>query len=237
MNRVVLALALLLAALPVHASGAGSGIRWNSCQGTSNRNFACDRSTGSELLVGSFQTPAAIDLCGIEVYMRVTTTEKEIPAWWRMWNAADCRRNAASLSVDLSEEAECEDPWQGQATGLYAPHSIDARGLDLRFVIAVPEEMIRTISPGRSYAGFRWTITHARSNGAASCAGCETPACIVIERMVLATMNKRDVELTQGMTGIGGNGNIATWQGGTPSCGAGNTTKRSTWSELKKRYQ
>ncbi len=234
LRRVALVFALLLAAGPAHATGAA--IRWNSCEGTANRNFACDRSTGSEVLVGSFQTPAVIDLLGIEVYLRVTSPDGEVPSWWRMWAASDCRRNSSSLSVDVSGETECDDPWLGQATGLYAPHSIDARGLDLRMVIAVPKQAIQTIAPGRTYAAFRLTINHARSNGTAACAGCEKPACIVIERMVLATPQKRDVELTTGINGLGGFGHIATWQGGTPTCGAG-APKASTWGELKKRFQ
>lgn len=234
MRRVALVFALLLVAGPARATGAA--IRWNTCEGPSNRNFACDRSTGSEVLVGSFQSPATIDLGGVEVYLRVTSSEGAVPSWWHMWAAGDCRRNSSSLSVDVSGETECQDPWLGQATGLYAPHSIDSRGLDLRMVIAVPQQAIQTITPEQSYAAFRLTINHARSNGAAACAGCDKPACIVIERMVLATPQKRDVELTTGISGLGGFGNIATWQGGTSTCGTG-APKTSTWGALKRRYQ
>jgi len=47
----------------------------------------------------------------------------------------------------------------------------------------------------------------------------------------------RDVELTQGMSGMsGGAANVVTWQGGTPSCGAGGP-KPSTWGRLKERYR
>jgi len=234
LRRIALVLTLLLAAAPAHATG--SGLRWNECEGPSNRSFACDRSTGSEVLVGSFQSPASNDLVGIDVYFRFTTAEGAVPAWWHMWDAGDCRRNSSSLSVDMSTETECEDPWLGQATGLYMPHSFDARGLDLRMVIAVPEQAIQRIAADRTYAAFRLTINHARSSGAAKCAGCEQPVCIVIEQMNLAMRDKRDVELTTGRPAPGGPGNIATWQGGTPSCGAG-APKSSTWSELKKRYK
>ena len=234
MRRVALVFALLLAAGPAHATG--SAIRWNSCEGTANRNFACDRSTGTEVLVGSFQTPAVIDLIGIDVFLRVTGPEGEVPAWWHMWAASDCRRASSSLSVDVSGETECDDPWLGQAMPLYTPHSIDARGLDLRMVIAVPEQSFQVVSPGRTYAAFRLTINHARSNGPNACAGCDKPACIVIEQMNLVPSNRRNVELTTGISGLGGFGNIATWQGGTPTCGAG-APKTSTWGKLKKRFQ
>jgi len=234
LRRIALVLTLLLAAGPAYAAGAG--LRWNECEGESNRNFACDRSTGSDVLVGSFQTPAAIDLLGIEVYFRITSPEGAVPSWWHMWDSGDCRRAASNLSVDMSGEAGCDDPWLGQATGLYAPHSYSERGLELWMIMAVPATAPSSLSPGRTYAAFRLNITHARSTGTAACTGCSTPACIAIERMVLAMDNHRNVELTVGLPGLGGAGNIATWQGGTPTCGAG-APKSSTWSELKRRFK
>ena len=235
LRRVALVFALLLAA--DGANAAGIGLRWNSCVGESNRNFACDRSTGSELLVVSFESPAAIDLSGVEVYLRITTADPEPPSWWRMWGAAACRRNAFTTSVDVSPETECDDPWLGQAWGGAEPHSIDSKGVDLRMIAAVPVPAIQKISSGRTYAAFRLTISHTRSNGASACEGCNKPACIVVERMVLTTPQKRDVELTTGLAGLGGGfGNIVTWQGGTPTCGAG-APKTATWGELKKRFQ
>jgi hypothetical protein len=222
LQRIALVLALLIAAAPAHAAGAG--IRWSECEGPSNRNFACDRSTGSEVLVGSFQTPVAGDLLGIEVNLRITSPQGAVPPWWHMWEAGDCRRNSSSLSVDVSGETACDDPW------------FSDRGLDMLMVIAVPAQAVQTISPGRTYAAFRLTINHARSSGDAACEGCQTPACIAIERLVLALPNKIELELTEGITGVGGAGNIATWQGGTPTCSAG-ARKSSSWSELKKHYR
>ena len=43
-------------------------------------------------------------------------------------------------------------------------------------------------------------------------------------------------DLTQGMSGLGGAAQVATWQGGTPNCAAG-ASKPSTWSELKARFK
>jgi len=232
-----LALLLLLLAPIPEAHAAGMALRWNSCLGQSNRNFACDRSTGSELLVGSFQSPATIEMSGIEVYMHITTADGVIPSWWQMFSMGACRNRSMSLSVDVSGETECDDPWLGQATGLFAPHSIDnTNGIDLRMVCAVPVPAIQTITPGRTYAAFLLTINHARSNGAAACEGCSKPACVSIDRMVLTTPQKKPVELTEGLAGMGGAASVATWQGGTPTCGAG-LAKPSTWSELKKRFK
>ena len=244
MRRLLWLVPLLVALSADPAAAAGAGLRWNTCEGESNRNFACDRSTGSEMLVGSFSAPASMTMMAAEAYIRVTVAEGEIPSWWRMWSAGDCRRSTSSLSVDVSSETDCEDPWLGNATGLFAPHSIDERGVDLRMVMAVPNIAPVSISGERTYALFKMTIQHARSSGAGACVGCNTPACIALERVVLvphrATMGDgtpgRDVELTEGISGMGGSGNIVTWQGGTPTCTAG-ARKSSSWSELKRRFR
>jgi len=47
---------------------------------------------------------------------------------------------------------------------------------------------------------------------------------------------ERVSRLTNGIPGMGGSSQVATWQGGTANCGAG-TAKPSTWSQLKDRYR
>jgi hypothetical protein len=46
---------------------------------------------------------------------------------------------------------------------------------------------------------------------------------------------RNDVELTTGITGMSA-ANVAMWQGGTPTCGAG-AAKPSTWADVKRRYK
>ena len=244
MRRLVWLVPLLVVLTASPAAAAGAGLRWNSCQGESNRNFACDRSTGSELLVGSFSAPASMSMMAAEAYIRITVSEGEVPSWWRMWDTGDCRKGSSSLTVDVSSETDCEDPWLGNATGIYKPHSVDERGIDLWMAIAVPNIAPVSITGERPYSLFKLTVQHTRSSGAGACTGCNTPTCIVLERVVLvparATMGDgtedRYVELTEGMSGLGGAGNIVTWQGGTPSCAAG-ARKSSTWSDLKRRFR
>jgi len=245
LKRFALALLLLLPALDVRA--AGMAIRWNSCLGAANRNFACDRSTGSELLVGSFSAPAAVNLSGVEAYIRITAGDNEPSNWWQMFSTGSCRQSSLSTAFDVSGETECDDPWLGQAAGGIGLYSLappqnwpgpsqGTRGYYLKMAIAVPPLAIQTVSPGRTYAAFRLMINHARSHGAAACDGCSQPVCITLEHMRLTNPEKRPVDLTSGIPGMGGAANIVTWQGGTPTCGAG-APKPSTWSEIKRRYK
>lgn len=265
MRRLAAALALHLVpalaflALPSLAGATGMGLRWNSCRGESNRTFACDRSTGSEVLVGSFEAPSEIMLSGVEISMRISAGDSGLPAWWMVHGAGRCRSSSLSLGFDVSTEAECDDPWQGQAGGGIGVFDTKAPTLAepatwqsstpggyLRMVVAIPQTMVQPISAGRQYAAFRLAINHARTTGGeGACQGCSTPACIWLDHLRLTvateknpdgTRPNRDVILTQGLSGMGGASNFVTWQGGTPTCTAG-AAKPSTWSDLKKRYK
>jgi hypothetical protein len=240
---------LFLLALGATARAEGIAIRWDSCKGFANRNFACDRTTGSELLVGSFSPPPGIDhLAGIEVLMHITSADGSIPAWWRMWERGSCRSTSLSASLDMSDQVECDDPWSGQAGGGLAMYQVEgSAGVTVKMVMAVPNTMVQQVQSGQSYAAFKLRINHLRTSGPGACAGCETPMCVRLEELKLTEIlgpkdpasqiyPVRETTLTNGIPGMGGSSQVATWQGGTSNCGAG-TAKPSTWSQLKDRYR
>ena len=240
-------LLLAFAALPAPVYATGIALRWQSCEGVSNRNFACDRSTGSELLVGSFDPPSGItQLSGIQVYLRVAAGAGALPAWWQFRSPGSCRATSLSVGFEMSDQVECEDPWSGQATGGLARYQVDgSSSAEMWLVAAVPQEAIGAVSSGRKYAAFKLLVNHQKSSGAGACVGCSTPMCIRLEaiRLVqpgtLHADGRRDekyAEITQGIAGMGGNANIATWQGGAASCTAGGS-KPASWKQLKDLYR
>lgn len=240
-----LALAASIAAGPAYA--AGIALRWLSCEGGSNRNFACDRTTGSEVLVGSFEPPGGVGaISGIQVYVRVASATGAVPAWWQFKEAGSCRQNSLSFGFDMSDQMECEDLWQGQASGGIARYQLDgSNGAEMWLVGAVPQNALQQVSPGRKYAAFKLIINHQRTTGGGSCEGCTTPMCVRFEAIRLVENGRlypdghRDekyTEITQGMTGMGGNANIATWQGGAASCAAGGS-RPASWKQLKDLYR
>lgn len=245
---LLFALLLTVVAAPHARAAAGMGLRWGSCEGTSNRNFACDRATGKELLVGSFSPPAGIsELTGIEVYMRITSSDANVPAWWRMAESGACRQRSIAVQLDVSDEMECDDPWEGRAMGGIARFRPGSNGLDVVLGIAIPQEAKHALQSGQRYAAFKLHIDHQRSTGPGSCEGCTQPVCIVWERLVIAQATRPDPltkvsrprtsEVTTGLPASGGvPGNLATWQGGTPTCGAG-LAKPSSWSQIKDRFR
>ena len=253
MKRFASLFLLLALASPAHASGVG--LRWGSCEGTSNRAFACDKSTGAELLVGSFEPPGGINrLVGIEVILSISAASGNVPSWWQAFSSGGCRRSSIAASFDVSDQTECDDPWNGGATGgigeaaeaRVSRYNIENRaGLDLYLTAAVPESQIQGVSSGRTYAAFKLIINHQKSNGGGACAGCDIPMCIRLEAIRLeqpgrllpgGSRAENHVDLTDGIGGMGGASQVATWQGGTPNCAAA-TSKVSTWSELKARFK
>lgn len=242
-----LASLLVLLALVPPARAEGIALRWDSCKGYSNRNFACDRSTGSEVLVGSFSPPAGIDqLAGIDVVLRITSGEGQIPSWWQMFQRGACRQYSLSAALDVSDQMECGDPWSGQAGGGLAAYQVDGtNGVNVLMVIAVPVSAIQSAQSGQTYAAFKLLMNHQKSAGPGACAGCTTPMCLKLEAIKLEQPGPRDADghmatrinvLTDGIGGMGGASQVATWQGGTANCGAG-TSKPSTWSQLKDRFR
>lgn len=249
MKRIAIVTFLALFAVAPSAHAAGLGLRWGTCEGTANRNFACDRSTGSEVLVASFSPPGGItELTGIEGYLRVTTADGKIPAWWQMFDRSSCRPTSITMQADVSDQLDCDDPWEGQGMGGIARYMQNgSNGVDVLVGIAIPQNAKHPLSAGRTYAAFKLVINHQRTSGAGACAGCETPACITFERMVIAQYAQpdpetaetrpRNTEITLGLPGTGNTpGNLATWQGGATNCGAG-LTKPSSWSQVKDRFR
>ena len=236
MRRIALVLALLSVA-PC-AQAAGMAVRWGSCEGYSNRNFACDNDAGAEVLVVSFSAPTGVGpLSGVAAKGHISAAEGAVPPWWQMVNRGACRNSSLSGSFMVGDETECDDPWLGQGMGGIAAYRLDAQGVEFQVAVAVPASAVQAIAGGRTYAAFKLFINHQRTT-AGNCNGCRTPMCITIESMKLGQPNMRaphEIELTDGMPGLGGAANVVKWQGGTPRCGAG-AAKPSTWTDVKKHY-
>lgn len=258
MKRFAALLSLLV--LASSANAAGVALRWGSCDGTANRSFACDRSTGSEMLVGSFDPPSGISqLSGMEVILSIAAADGGLPSWWQMFEVGNCRRGSFASSFDLSDQMDCDSAWGGSAAGgwgaaaqtLMNQYNVgNPNGVDLFITAAVPPNQIQGVSSGRTYAAFKLIINHQKSNGGSACSGCDTPVCITIDALRLVEPS-RPAAADNGGTGgtaavgavltgpigsMGSQTQIATWQGGTANCGAG-LSKASTWSELKSRFK
>jgi len=254
---------LLVAALsfgvPLHASAAeGMNLAWNHCfgegTGVQNLTFACNTNTGKNVMTGSFvlgvNFPQAI---GFEVVLDLASASASLPAWWSFRNAGSCR--PTSLVADVVADpidVICVDWSAGQAAGGLASYcTIAAECLDhptspnvarVKIAAAVAEEANQNLAAGTEYFAFHLSLEHAKTVGTGSCAGCETPVCIVLNSINIVRMN--DVAAHKLTTPTVPGSNFVAWQGGgvpvvgsVSGCPAATVTRRSAWGAVKSLYR
>jgi hypothetical protein len=209
---------LLLAAPPIRA--AGINLAWNSCfgdGGTFNRTFACDRNTGSNLLVGTFVLGSDLpQVSGMTLVLDVTSTDEALPAWWQFKNAGTCRTGSLALSVTIpSSAANCADWAQGQASGGIAAYNIGQSGPNTARIVAavaVPPSLLQDLVSGQEYFSFNLVINNQKTVGTGACTGCNTQTCIAFSSLQLQYAGSSTLTLTT--PGDSVKSSVVTWQGG-----------------------
>ena len=182
--------------LPVAASAAeGLNLSWDDCgsNGVSAKTFACNVTTGTDVLVASMRAPAGITrLKGVEGQIDIRSSATNLPDWWKHnssplgGEALACRGNAG-LEVDLETDFQsCEDAWDTEARlshdydiGFMSPNRARLR------VIVDIAPIERALTAGLEYLLFRVNLHHNQATGAGSCTGCSTSACIVFNEAKL----------------------------------------------------
>ncbi len=262
-QRILVHTALLVAALsfglPRHASAAeGMNLAWNHClgegTGVQNVTFACSTNTGSNVMTGSFVLgsgfPQAI---GFEIVLDLASASANLPAWWSLHNVGSCR--PTSLGVDLvpdPSDVVCEDWSAGQAEGglaVYctlagpcADHPTSANAARVKIGSAVAPQANRDLVAGTEYFAFHLSLDHAQTVGAGSCAGCETPVCIVLNSINIvreggAVSRKLTVPTFPGSNFVAWQGGGVPVVGGVSGCPAATASRHSTWGTVKSLYR
>ena len=258
MKKVTLLCGLLLAISATVASAApGVNLRWQACWGDGglpNRNSLCNSNLGNAgQLVGSFELGAAghPNTSGVEIVMDVASAGAVLPAWWQQNGLGQCRSVSMTMNGTISALAvACFDWASGAAAGGLAAYNIGTNGPNTARAIggfAVPAVSIANLPGGLELFAFNAVITLIRTTGAGSCAGCLTPACIVLNSLKVASppvagQPSTDVVLTGPTNGT--DSNYATWQGGggivvgtRQGCPAAVPTHNTTWSSVKTLYR
>ncbi len=241
MKKTLLLSAGLLALSASIASAAGLNLSWNACGGAglANKTFACNVNTGlAEMMVASYVAPAGTaGITGLEAVIDLQSSTATLPAWWQFKNTGSCRQTALAVAPN---GAACEgDYWAGQAGGgisaYITPYAAAANRARLLIIYAVPGNLAAPVDAGIEYFAFTASVSHAKTVGSSSCAGCADPVCIVLN----------EIKLTQAV-GVGdfriqnaADRNFVTWQGGVVSggCPAVVPTQNRTWGAVKSLYR
>jgi hypothetical protein len=250
MKRILLATSVLAAMLFARPSAAAGGVNlaWSNCAsegGTANLASACDSNSGANVLTGSF-VPIA-DITGVtvvEIVLDIIVGDgtSTIPPWWELDGVGDCRSGALSANGIVSPaNTVCTDWANGASLGGLAAYSsggnippenyLAHRHIVAGFAVAVADSA--NLVATQEYFAFNLHIANVKTVGSPSCAGCTTPACIVLNSINVVASTRTNQWLG---TGTFAGSNFATWQGVGPSCQLV-PTKKATWGGVKALYR
>ena len=219
-------LASLIACQPIdRAHAAGSlYLAWNDCPlgptAAQNRSNACDANTGESQLIVAFSVPQVVDsVLALEISLDLQHAAPTLPAWW-MLEPTGCRAGAMHADADFGSLQSCEDLWPGSEVGGLQVYAVgQPRGgpnqARMRIAMAVLLQDRRILAAAAIYYAARVAITNVNTIGGQACAGCETPACFVLNDIMVGrppgSPSGNVLVQTPGTVGS----NWATWQGGS----------------------
>jgi len=242
MKKTLVIAGAMLAVSVSLASAQGINLAWDDCgtSGVASKNFDCATNSGIPFtMYGSFVPPAGVnEFLGISSQVDVTTTSPTLPDWWKH-GTGQCRGTAGlTVSFDFtSGPFTCADFYVGSAAGGFAydvGFGSPSRGR-LRVQCAVPFDNRGPVDPGTEYYAFKVNLQRAKSTGTGPCAGCTTPACIVLNDIQLFQPPDaaNDPDITNPL-----NSNYVTWQASlVPGCPLSTPTHNSSWGQVKSLYR
>jgi hypothetical protein len=244
-RSLLLAAGCLLLAAPTSAQ---VNLAWNKCitqSGASiDKSYLCNGSeTGTYDGVISFIAPANVTAFGaVDAIVDIFTNTASLPDFWRM-GTGECR--AANLSIThvvpgigTGTTGTCQSPFEGTSIGYglnYASGVPSAPHARVEMIVA--RSTGQALVQDQQYLGviFRLSMFKDVNQGNGVCAGCSTPACLVVNQITLQQIppaSPASFVLASTATR-----NFVTWQGGTPSCTAATPVPNHTWGAIKSVYR
>ena len=200
----------------------GINLSWDDCgpAGTSNKNFACDVSTGAPFTaVGSFM-PATLlpEFLGASIDIRIEAEGSELPDWWKH-GTGECRGTTGlATNFDFTTGPfTCADFNVGQAAGGFA-YDVGFGGPNrarLRIQYAVPFENRSEVLTGVEYYAFKVNFLRSKTTGTGACSGCGAALCI---RLVEIQLFQPPDQLNDPRYFDPINNSVVSWQSPTVNC-------------------
>jgi len=238
--------AMLLAASV--ASAGGVNLAWDDCFGTGGtpaKINACSSNAGNSTSVGSFVLDSDLaGVTGIETVVDFIIGDgvSAPPPWWEIRGTGSCRSAALGAGAAIGSLG-CTDWTGGGAAGGLTPGPLGQEGTiadankpahpRAKIAFAVAPDAAADLVAGTEYFAFTMVITNVKTVGTGSCAGCTTPACIVLNSVNVVAGATQNQFLGSG-TAPGSN--FITYQALAPNCQlvpAGTTT----WTRVKQMYR
>ena len=233
----------ILASATAWADGGQLFLSWDDCPqggGLSDAVAICQTNDGANSLVCAFTVDQTVDdVIGIEVTVDVQGSQQTLASWWQM-QQGQCRDGALRASSEFPPSAGCTDPWRhlgaGEAIDYYPghDHSDQAR---LVGTYAIRSDSARVLAAGIPYYGLTLLIGNQRSVFPGECAGCQQPACLVLNSIKLLRGPKSvPTEITLETPGPG-SANVALWNHATGASCSAVPVRAATWGRIKLLYR
>ena len=242
-------LVLALASRPAH-SAEGIFLNWNDCPlgpvANADRGNTCTSDLGTNELIVSFSLAQPVDsVFAVEITLDIQHAEATIPAWWH-FDTTPCRNGSLKVDSNFSSLSSCVDMWNAEPTsGGLAQFTVglprgQANQVRVKITLAVPPEQMRTLGTTSTYYAARLVIDDLMTTGPDACAGCGTPACLVLNAVLIGRPPRPPGAPSANVlleTPGPGHPNWVTWQGGAgANCGAV-PARSKTWGQIKALYR
>ena len=251
----MLAIALALSGAFPSASRAAEGLylTWDDCflgaTQTSNQAFACDSNSGQNELYVAFTMPQAADnVVAVEIVVDIQHSSPVLPDWWRL-EPNGCRWAINEFNIAAAASfpgrSACLNMWQGAATPAiaevagYIPSQPGGASSQARIKVtaSVLPSDARTLDGASMYYAARIILSHNRTVGTPSCAGCEGSACLVLNSIIIGRLAGSAGGDHFLQTPGPGEANWALWQGGSGANCAAVPVRNRAWGQLKGLYR
>ncbi len=238
----------ICAAMPAFAVGF-INLKWDDCNGTANKTYACDVTTGFFDIIASFDPgvnyntgqDVIIADVGLVDVIATSLSATTLPPFWQFQTGGCQGPTKLLFSADFSAQSgACFDLWAGGAGGggQYGgkagptPEGNTAR---IKWTWAVDPAAPVTADAGTEYYVSKLRVTKIST----TCAGCSDPVCLVYNQERFSLLRGgAPVDINYSSDGV--TPPYVTWQdtGNTTfNCPAPTSVKVRTWGEIKSLYR
>jgi hypothetical protein len=240
-KSLLIAGAMLVLGASVASAQGGLNLSWNDCGtfGAATATFACNTNSGSNSLVASFIPPESLpEYLGLNSQIDIRT-QGDMPLWWQHGSTSCRGTTGLAVNFDFTSNSNCVDFFVGQAAGGFVyerplgPAPANERGR-IRVTCAVPFDNRGPIDAGTEYYAYRVNFLRAKTTGTGSCAGCSTPACLVLDNIQLFQPPEQGNDPM--ITNPADRAHV-TWQSSDPLCPASTPAANKTWGQVKSLYR
>ncbi len=230
--RLVIGIALVLAGLAMPATAQYRHMNWNDYPGDHDISLPCAQLPDTSSLVIAFSVRDTMTVQRIEAALDFCTLPVPLPEWWRFDLDFGCRDSAMTVSTDFAPDLLAQqDPWAGtsgvSASLEFIPGWNNNEGLARVNILLVPDEPV-VAQGGVLYYACRIQFTN--TGDGTDCAGCDLPACFVLNSLTVF-----ESENSPGLWTVGGS-TYATWHE-APLCPFIVPVEATTWGAVKSQYR